>query len=531
LPSNPAYVLSSLDLTIVGAYLAAVVLVGLLVARRRATTEEFFLASRASPWPVIGLSLVASNISSATLIGLPGAAYATGISVYNYEWSAAVVIVFSCVFVMPVILRAQVFTMPEFLERRYAPFVRTYFSALTIFLNVVLDTAGTLFAGSLMFRMLMPDVPLWQIAALLALATGVYGIAGGLRSLLATEVIQALILLVGGALITVFAFEQAGGWTEVMTRVPAEKLSLIRPHDDPGVPWTGLLTGIPLIGFYFWCSNQFMMQQVLSAKSLDQARWGSLFAGLLKLPVLFFMILPGSAALLIFPDLQRPDEVYPKLLFELLPPGLIGVVVAGFLAAMMSTLASTYNAASTLVTMDFVARYRPQTSSGALVMTGRLATFAFMIVSIAWVPVVERMGGTLWHYLQSVLSYATPPAVALFMAALFWPRANALGAGVGIVVGLISSVALFWAVQVEGTLEIHFLVVAAIIFGLSFAGVALGSLAAPAPAREQVEPMMFTARYWREETAALAPRPWYANYRILAAILMLFTAVIVLRFH
>lgn len=226
--SGPTAGLSAIDATIVAVYLAGVVALGLLSSKRGATASDYFLASRSSTWPTIGLALLASNISSTTLIGLAGAAYAVGISVYNYEWMASVVLAFFCVFLLPVILRSQVFTLPEFLEKRYGPGARLYFSGLTIFLNIVVDTAGTLFGGALMFKLVLPDVPLWQIAACLALAAGIYTAAGGLRAVLVTEVVQAVILFGASFFVAWFAFEKAGGWDAVMNAVPAEKLSLIR---------------------------------------------------------------------------------------------------------------------------------------------------------------------------------------------------------------------------------------------------------------------------------------------------------------
>jgi len=313
--------LAGLDAAIIGLYLLAVVALGLFASRKATTATDYFLAARSSTWPTIGLALLASNISSTTLIGLAGAAYAAGIAVYNYEWMASVVLVFFCLFLLPVILRSQVYTMPEFLERRYDGSIRLYFSGLTIFLNIVVDTAGTLFGGALMFKLILPDVPLWQIAGLLALAAGAYTVAGGLKAVLVTEVVQAVILGGASIFVAIFAFDKAGGWDAVMAAVPADKMSLIRPADDSNLPWTGLISGVPLIGLYFWCTNQFMVQRVLSAKNLDHGRWGSLFAGLLKLPVLFLMVLPGSAAILIYPHLERPDLVYPTLIFDLLPVG------------------------------------------------------------------------------------------------------------------------------------------------------------------------------------------------------------------
>ncbi|MQP66749.1 sodium/solute symporter [Niveispirillum sp. SYP-B3756] len=523
--------LAGLDAAIIGLYLVAVVALGLFASRKATTATDYFLAARSSTWPTIGLALLASNISSTTLIGLAGAAYAAGIAVYNYEWMASVVLVFFCLFLLPVILRSQVYTMPEFLERRYDGSIRLYFSGLTIFLNIVVDTAGTLFGGALMFKLILPDVPLWQIAGLLALAAGAYTVAGGLKAVLVTEVVQAVILGGASIFVAIFAFDKAGGWDAVMAAVPADKMSLIRPADDSNLPWTGLISGVPLIGLYFWCTNQFMVQRVLSAKNLDHGRWGSLFAGLLKLPVLFLMVLPGSAAILIYPHLERPDLVYPTLIFDLLPVGVIGLVVAGFLAAIMSSIASTFNSASTLVTMDFVRRFNPDVSQASLVRIGRITTITFMVLAVAWVPVVENLTDTLWQYLQAVLAYAVPPVVALFLAGIFWRRANVAGARAGVIVGLLAGGWLFHGVQIAHSIQLHFLLAATLLFFISLAAVIVASLLTAPPPVEKTETLMWTRADYDAESTALAGRPLWQNYRVQAVALLAMTAVIVWLFR
>lgn len=523
--------LSAIDGIIICVYLVGVIGLGLWAARRQKTAESYFLASRGSRWPTIGLALLASNISSTTLVGLAGAAYAIGISTYNYEWMAAVILVVFSAFFLPAILRSRVYTMPEFLERRYGLPIRLYFSGLTLFLNIVVDTAGTLFGGSLMFKMIFPAVPVWEIAAGLALLAGIYTAIGGLKSVLITEVVQAIVLLAASVFISSFAFERAGGLAHVLATVPHEKVSLIRPIGDPGVPWIGLVTGIPITGFYFWCTNQFMVQRVLSARSLDDGRWGSLFAGLLKLPVLFLMVLPGTAAILLYPHLDRADLVYPTLVFQLLPTGLLGLVVAGFLAAIMSSVASTFNSAATLVTMDFVARFHPGLSSQALVRVGRIATGVFMALAVAWVPVVQATASTLWQYLQSALSFAVPPVVALFVCGLFSSRVNATGARLGVGVGVALGAVLFWSVQIAHNLPIHFLVAAAIIFVASCTAIIIGSAFGRTPDRAQIDGLLWRPSLWRDETTTLAAKPLYANYRVLSVALLALTAVIVWTFR
>ena len=533
--------LAPLDLAVIAAYVLGIIALGLLVARRRANAEDYFLASRSSTWPVIGLALLASNISSTTLIGLAGAAYAIGISVYNYEWMATVVLAFFCVFFLPFLLRAQVYTLPEYLERRYDRRARRYFSALTIFLNIVVDTAGTLYGGAIMLKLILPAWPLWQIVAVLALSAGVYTIAGGLRAVMVTETVQAVILLVASVFIAVFAFDKAGGWDAVMAAVDPAKLSLIRPLDDPGVPWLGLVLGVPLLGFYFWCTNQFMVQRVLSAKDERHGRWGALFAGLLKLPVLYVMVLPGTAAILLYPQLDKPDLVYPTLIFDLLPAGLLGIVIAGFFAAIMSSIASTFNSAATLVTMDFVRPLRGGDGGGesggvdtltpersrALVRAGRITTCVFMVLAVLWAPQIERFE-SLWQYLQAVLAYAVPPVCALFLIGLFWRRANATGALAAILVGLFGGGGLFWAnVLAADPLGLHFLLVAPLLFVLSAAALVFGSLLTAPPRDEQIAALLWTPAFYRAETTDLAALPWWQNYRVQSVLLLALTAGIV----
>jgi len=524
----PQASLSAADIAVIAAYAALVVALGLWAGRNQKSGADFFLASRSATWPVVGLSLLASNISSATLIGLAGAAYAIGISVFNYEWMAAVILVFFCLFFLPFILRSQVYTMPEFLERRYSRGVRVYFSALTIFLSVVVDKATTLYGGALMVKLLAPDLPIATIVVALALASGVYTIVGGLRAVLYTEVVQAIILLGASAILAWFAFDAAGGWARVMASVDPAKLSLIRPIGDPGLPWLGLVTGVPILGFYFWCTNQFMVQRVLSARNVDHGRWGSLFAGALKLPVLFLMVLPGTAAILLYPKLDNPDLVYPTMMFDLLPAGLLGLVVAGFLAAIMSATASTFNSAATLFTMDFVRHWRPDIEGRAMVRVGRLATAGFIALACLVAPQIEKFG-SLWQYLQSMLSYTAPPIVALFLGGLFWRGANARGAAWAVAVGLVLGLGLFLANSFGG-LGLHFLYVAPLLLAASGAALWLGSQGAPAPDAAQVAGLMWSRAHWRAETAELAGEPWWRNYRLLSALLLAATAALVIAF-
>lgn len=515
------------DYAVIALYAVGLLLITIASARHDSGAREYFLASRAASWPTVGLSLLASNISSTTLVGLAGAAYLSGISVYNYEWMAAAVLVAFVVFMLPALLASGVYTMPEFLERRYDRATRLWFAGLTLFLTMAVDAAGTLYAGGFLFRLIYPDAPLWLIVAGIAIVAGLYTAAGGMRAVLHTEVMQALILLGGSAVIAVAALDKAGGWQAILGAVPAAKLSLIRPLDDPVLPWLGLLTGVPILGVYFWCTNQFMVQRVLSARSLDHGRWGCLFAGLLKLPVLYLMVLPGIAALVFSPGLKRADLVYPTLLFDLLPTGLMGVVIAGFLAAAMSSLAASFNAAATIVSIDFVRTARPAISDRSLARCGRAATILFMIAAALWAPQVVRFA-SLWHYLQSVLAYAVPPVVALFAAGLFWRRASRLGAHLAIVAGMGTGALLFLLGPIAGRISLHFLYAAPMILGVSAIAMIAGSLLRPSA---DAGPALWTRGSWKAESEALAGVPWWRNYRVQGAALLACTAAIVFAFR
>jgi SSS family solute:Na+ symporter len=522
--------LSPLDWTVIGTYVGGLVVLGLLVSRRQFAPVDFFLASRATEWPVIGLALLASNMSSTALVGLAGGAYAMGISVYDYEWTAAVILVFFCLFLLPFVIRSGTYTMPEFLERRYDIRVRLLLALLTLFLNVFVDSAGILYSGSLVCKLLFPAQPLWLIVTVLAGAAGLYAASGGLRAVLYTEAVQGIVLLVGALMISLGAFSRAGGWHTVMTAVDPAAISLIRPIGDPSVPWPGLLLGIPLLGFYYWCTNQSIVQRVLSAKNVDHARWGALFAGLLKLPVLFLIVLPGTCALLLFPKLQRADMVYPKLILELLPTGLMGLVVAGFVAATMVAIASTLNSASTLLTMDVIRQFKPSLSNAAMVRVGRWTTAGLLIIAVAWAPQLHFFP-SLWQYLQAVLAYAVPPVVAVFLAGMFWRGANADGATAAMIGGSVCGFFLFLCNAVLGWTHFHFLYAAPILTLIDMLILVGVSARNPAAASAKSDATMWKLEFQRAEKVRLTLTPGWQDYRILAAALLALTAWIVITFR
>ena len=324
--------------------------------------------------------------------------------------------------------------------------------------------------------------------------------------------------------------------------------SVVRPSNDEFMPWWGLISGVALLGFYFWANNQFMVQRVLGAKDLNHGRWGALFAGFLKLPVIFIMIVPGVLALLLFNTLDIselgymtangvcknlsdcPNLTYPVLLFQLLPSGILGLVVAGLLAAMMSSVSATFNSASTLITMDFVKQLKPDLSSQRLVRVGQLSTLILVILASAWVPYIEQVSDSLWGYLQLVIAFTSPPVVSAFVLGLFWKKANRHGAFFSLIGGgifavfMILSMSFGWSSYIN---ELHFLAKANLLFAISVLIHIIVSLSTAAPDAEVVANFTYKKSIYDQETEDLKSLHWYENYRILAIILGVITVIVV----
>jgi SSS family solute:Na+ symporter len=534
------FTFTTIDLVIIVGYIAAIVAYG-FYHRKAGSSEDYFLAGRNMPWYVIGISMFSANISSNSLIAITGGAYKGGIVFFNYEWMASVVLTFFCVFILPFYLKSQVYTMPEFFEKRYDVRSRYYFSFITLVGNIFIDTAGTLFAGVVIAKLVYPEANTLLIVSLLAIFAAGYTIFGGLSSVMRTEMVNTVILLISAVILCFIVYSKAGGYDAIVAHANAKDPSfmhLVQPADHPDMPWQGLLLGVPLLGFYFWCNNQFIVQRALSAKNADEARKGALFAALLKIPILFLLVFPGLAALKLYPNLQEmyagqlknfADGAYPTLVFDLLPAGLVGLVVAGFLAAMASAVSATLNSASTLVTMDFVQKFRPDMDSKGLVRAGQIATVFFMLITVAWAPQIANFE-SLMNYMQGVLALISPPVVAIFLLGLFWRRANADGAFAALMAGL--AIAIFTVASQVGSIwetwdKVHFLVKAPIILAICMAIQIVVSLATAPPPAVKTAGMTWDNAVYEEDSAALKGLPWYQNYRVLAVLLMLATALVV----
>jgi solute:Na+ symporter, SSS family len=509
--------LHAADYAVLVGYLVIVTVIGWRVTRRSPDADDLFLAGRSLGWGVVGLSLFASNISSTTLIGLPGAAWQSGISVANYEWMAALVLVFSAFFILPKLLRARVTTVPEWLERRFDPRLRRYLSAVSIFLSIVLDTAGSLYAGALVLMLFIPGLELGWTCAAMAIFAGLYTAAGGLRAVVYTDVLQTVVLLLGSLILCILVLGEFDySWSRISSALDPDRLSLIRPLDDPALPWLGTLIGLPVLGFYYWTMNQYVAQRLLGARDVETATRGALLAAFLKLLPLFLMVLPGALAATLFSDLERADTVFPRLIAEYAPVGLSGLILAGLMAAIMSSVDSALNSASTLISVDFVRARRPTISPVALARVGRITTLTLMALAAIWAPMIDRFPG-LFDYLQQGFAYVTPPLVAVFLLGRFWPGLTASAALRAVISGHGVSAVWFVATQL-GWLEVHFTIVAGLLTGVSaLAAVVWQALLPPAVARAAVS-----------DVAGHAPQ--HRSLQGLAVLLVALTAAMVIAF-
>lgn len=446
--------LTSLDFAVVAAYFLLVLgLVAVMLWREKrqqkpADSSGYFLGNRNMGWFVIGASLFASNIGSEHLVGLAGAGASGDFPAGQMEILAALMLLLLGWLFVPFYLRSGVYTMPAFLEKRYSSWARGYLSWISILGYILTKISVTIAAGGVVFTALL-GIDFWTGALITILATGLYTVIGGLKAVLYTDLLQLFVLLGGAVAVTYYGLEALGGWDEVAARTSPAYTSLWRSMNDPNFPWTGILLGAPILGVWYWCTDQFIVQRVLAARNIPEARKGTIFAGYLKLLPLFLFVVPGVIAyalsvgenpILVFPERNGAplyDAALPLMTTELLPAGLRGLVAAGLLAALMSSLSSVFNSCATLFTFDIYQRYRPQASQTHLVQVGRLSTVILVGLGLAWIPMLELIEGGLYQSLQSIQSYIAPPIAAVFLLGLFLPRLNAHGAQASLLTGAV----------------------------------------------------------------------------------------------
>jgi len=471
----------SLDWLVVAIYFMVLfALAWWVILKNKGTADDYFLAGRNLSWWIIGASIFASNIGSEHLVGLAGSGATDGVAMAHYELHAWCLLVLAWVLV-PFYMRSRVFTMPEFLEQRFSATNRWVLSIITLVAYVVTKIAVGIFAGGIVFSVLLPELrwgPLdsfWIGSILVIVLTGIYTVLGGLRAVAYTEAMQTIVLVLGSVLVTIYGLDALGGWSELREICGSEKFNLWKPLVPDGVeatwapvkesgrmawyfndnyPWLSMLFCAPVIGLWYWCTDQYIVQRVLGAPNETEARRGSICAAFLKLLPVFIFIIPGMICFALAAsdqnqeiasvimteegvvDRDEAQKAFPLLVATVLPVGIRGVVVAGLLAALMSSLAGVFNASATLFTMDFYSKIRPNVPQERLVWIGRVATCVMVLIGLAWIPVIQG-GKGLYDYLQGVQAYLAPPIFVVFFMGIFWKRLNGAGCLAALIVGFL----------------------------------------------------------------------------------------------
>jgi len=477
--SKPAF--GTLDWIAIAGYFGILLAIAWWVIKKsKDTADDYFLAGRNLGWFIIGASIFASNIGSEHIVGLAGSGATDGVAMAHYELHAWCLLVLGWIMV-PFYSRSRVFTMPEFLEKRFSPTARWVLSMISLVAYVLTKIAVGIFAGGIVFSVLLPEIhfmglnSFWVGSFLVIVLTGIYTVLGGLRAVAYTEAVQTIILIFGSILVTIFGLKALGGWGQLREICGSEMFNLWKPlvpeniqgtwapvresgrmawYFNDNYPWLGMLFCAPIIGLWYWCTDQYIVQRALGAPSERAARRGSIWASFLKLLPVFIFIIPGMICFALgasgrIGSIQQSmfteqgvvirdeaQQAFPMLVMTVLPPGVRGIVVAGLLAALMSSLSGVFNASSTLFTMDFYSKFRPKASQHQLVWVGRVATTIMVLIGLAWIPVIQG-GRGLYDYLQGIQAYLAPPIFVVFFFGVFIKRLNSKGCLSALIVGFL----------------------------------------------------------------------------------------------
>ncbi len=530
-----------LDISIIIAFVVLIVWWA-LKNQKNSNAGDYFLAGKSQNWLVIGLSLFAASISSSTLIGHSGEAFISGFAVFNYNVGAVFIIVFVALFFLPFYIKSGIYTIPEYLGRRFDDRSRKYFSLITLIGNIFLDAGAALFTGALILKMMFPEIDMMWVIIGMGVMAGVYTIIGGLSSAIYADMIQSVVLILGSILLSYMCFDAVGGWSEFVTRFEEGVwMNLIRPATDTTVPWFAILVSIPVLGFYFWGNNQVIVQRVLSAKSINEGRIGFLFVAFLYVFTLFIFMTPGMVARAI--DIfglgyELPNEiidgktlratygidvneVYPRLILKILPVGLIGLMIAVMISALTSTLSATLNSVSTLFTMDFYRSWRPKADGKELVRVGQITALIALIIAIIWAPFITKFASLVAYY-QEFASYLAPPIVGTFLMGLFWKRSTKNGAFAGLMSGLVMSlIIMVLKFGFDIVAPFHFLLWVPFLLILSFIVNFIVSISDKKPDTATVEQYTWKKSLWKEDSLELKTIPWYKNFRYLSVFVLI----------
>ena len=509
-----------------------------VIKQKQRNTTDYFLAGRHIAWFVIGASIFASNIGSEHIVGLAGTGAKSGIAMGHYELHAWCILLLGWVFV-PFYMRTKVFTMPEFLEKRYSPAARWLLSVISLVAYILTKVSVTVYAGAVVFQTLM-GIEFWTGALIIVILTGIYTVLGGLRAVVYTESMQAIVLIIGSLTVTVMGLIKIGGWSNLVSVVGAERFNLFLPLDHPDFPWLGMVLAPPIVGIWYWCTDQCIVQRVLAARNETQARRGTIFASYLKLFPFFIFIIPGVIAYALAKtgqlNLPVSDQAFPAMVKALLPVGFKGLVAGGLIAALMSSLAAVFNSCSTLFTMDIYKKIRPKSSEKTLVFVGRIATGVVVVCGILWIPLMKFISGELYHYLQSVQAYLAPPIAAVFLLGLFWKKINSSGAVTaligGFVIGMLRLVAELNKEYLSGWLytfaNINFLYFCVYLFLVCIAMMVAVSLFTRQPSYEKIQGLTYSTTVAEDKKASHAS--WNKKDVILSLVILIIIALILIYF-
>jgi len=516
--------IARLDVIVIAIYFVGIVGIGLWAGMKRkshADSDTYFRAGGTLTWPIIGMALFSTNISTIHMVGFAGEGYRTGLAYGNFEWMAPFLLIVLALFFAPFYLKSRIATLPDFLEKRYCGTCRNWLAGLSIVSAVFIHIGFTLYTGALVIKTLF-GVPIMASIIAAAVLTGIYTVIGGLLAVVVTGALQTIILLAGSIILTFIAYTKIGGWEGLSQFVEPAKLTILRPSSDPAnLPWYSVFLGYPVIGLWYWCADQTIVQRVLGAKDANHARTGPLFAGFLKVLPVFIFFMPGLIYLAMvnrgdFPPLESPDECFSLAIQNLLPPGVTGLMAAALLAALMSTVSGALNSIATLVSYDLYKQWKPQTSDKRLIRVGQIATVACMVIAIVWSKYIGRFA-SVYQGCVDLICYVAPPITTVFLFGVFWKRASnkaaiwtmALGSLMGLAVFVIDWNDYFnWSMP--GLLAGFYLFCACSVVML------VGSLIQPHQHTEESAKLV-----WENPLAALEEKGWpaLANYKFLSVAL------------
>jgi len=543
--------ISTIDTWITIAYIVFIVTIGLWAGTKKkkgegSSSNDYFLAGKTLKWPMIGLALFATNISCLHLVSLAQSGFDTGLLNGNFEWMAAFTLILLALFFIPFYIRSGITTLPDFLEKRYNRACRDWLAFISIISAVIIHIAFSFLAGGIVLETLF-GINMYTSIIAIALVTGLYTIIGGLRAVVVTETIQSIVLIAGAIIITVFSWNKLGGWEHLTLTLQQnnamDKLSMIRPiGDESGMSWIAVFLGYPVLGIWYWCADQTIVQRALGAKDENQAKAGVLFCGFIKILPVFIFVLPGLFAYALFKSGQmdlsslqtigadggqvlNTKGIYTLMITQLLPKGLVGVLVAALLSGLMSQIAGALNSIATLSSFDLYKRYYPEASDTKMVKVGRVSAAIALAVSLALLPLLNQYE-SLFAGINDIIAHIAPPITCVFLLGVFWKKASGKAAQYTLWLGSVLGVVVFALNKLDpGTLigKIPFMMMAFYLFCVCVLIQVTLSYVYPVQHTEDSKKL-----YWNSIWEPLQAKGWsgIGNYKVLSVLLLAIMAVL-----